>query len=1003
VSGSDVRGRALRVAILIGQFPPHDVGGAERQADRLAAALAARGHEVTVITRRWPGRAARETRDGFAIVRTPVALTGVARSALDAVVTLDALRRMRPRPDVVLAFQTFVSGWIAGLADVALGLPSVVWVRGENEYRFDRLPRLYPFSKLAWKHARRVLVQSEAHRPALLEHVARRNPLLAERLAPCLETLGNGVDVPAVPLPPGYDWLYVGRLIAHKRVDVLLDALASVRGTAAERPLWIVGDGPERAALEARAKALGVDARFAGMRPHEELTLWHARARAIVLPSSEGEGLPNALLEAMAAGVPAIATRLPGVEELVRGAGELATAGQPASFAQALLALSNPDARARASTTARERGAACGWDAMAARLERVLAEAAAPAPRIWRVGPDPGSRGGVAAVGRQLLVSPLVRHYRLNHMAMSRPGSIFTRARAAAWGVGKLAVALVVRPPDVIQIQVASTGSFARKILVGSMARARGVPMIVRIYGGGFDQFLQRSPRFVLATARWWLAGADQVIALSERWADRLRPLLPGVQIDVVPNPRPAVCTAVAGGPELLHDGVTGYVVPPPDPIALAERLSSLMESGQQRRQFGAAAHARVEAEFTLKRSVQEAERQISKIATARPGRVARGPIRLALVLDKTFVGGVELLMLDVFKNFDPRVVEPRVICLRTAGPLAADYRAAGFRVDVMGRRGRFDPRTLPRLVKALRQGGTDAVLVTHHHRASLALGRLAARLSEVPVNLVAVHNMDLTRVGTRCLPRWAVATLRASDALVLLSPSQREYLHREEQVGRHPWSRTEEVVIPSGVAMKPRPNKSERAAARAGLGLSAEDFVVGIVARLSAQKAHHVLFEAFARLREGHSRARLVVVGGGDREMELRLLAARLRLEDSVVFTGVRRDVPALLPAFDVSCLSSVHEGVPMAAIEAMAAGIPMVVTDCGALRDVIIDGEQGFIVPVGDSYAMAERLLALADDSKLRERLGEAAHGRVQRMYRIEHTARGYQDLLVGLLGAR
>jgi glycosyltransferase involved in cell wall biosynthesis len=472
--------------------------------------------------------------------------------------------------------------------------------------------------------------------------------------------------------------------------------------------------------------------------------------------------------------------------------------------------------------------------------------------------------------------------------------------------------------------------------------------------------------------------------------------------LEAMASSRPAVCTAVGGVPELLHDGVSGYLVPPRDPIALAERLSSLLESGQQRRQFGAAARARVEAEFTLEKSVQEAERQISEIATTRPSSVARRPIRLTLVLDETVVGGVELLMLDVFKNFDPQVVEPRLICLRTAGPLAADYRAAGVRVDVMERRDRYDLRTLPRLVKALRQGRTDAVLVTHHHRASLALGRLAARLSGVPVNLVAVHDMDLTRVGKRCLPRWAVATLRASDALVLLSPSQGEYLHREEQVGRHPWSLTKEVVIPNGVVTKPLPDKSERAAARAGLKLSADDFVIGIVARLSPQKAHHVLFEAFTRLRERHSHVRLVVVGGGERDTELRLLAARLGLEESVLFTGVRRDVPALLPAFDVSCLSSVHEGVPLAAIESMAAGIPMVVTDCGALRDMIIDGEQGFIVPVGDSSAMAERLLALADDTKLRERLGVSARSRVEQMYRIEQTARGYEDLLVSLVGA-
>jgi glycosyltransferase involved in cell wall biosynthesis len=401
--------------------------------------------------------------------------------------------------------------------------------------------------------------------------------------------------------------------------------------------------------------------------------------------------------------------------------------------------------------------------------------------------------------------------------------------------------------------------------------------------------------------------------------------------------------------------------------------------------------------------SVREAERQISEIAATVPRRVAFGPIRLALVLDETAVGGVELLMLDIFRNFDPRVVEPRLICLRRDGPLAADYRAAGFRVDVIGRSGRFDPRTLTRLVKELRRGGIHAVLVTHHHRASLALGRLAARLSGVPANLVAVHDMDLTSVGKRCLPRWAVATLGASDALVLLAPSQGEYLHREEQVGRHPWSRTKEVVIPNGVVTKPRPDKSERAAARARLGFNADDFVVGIVARLSAQKAHQVLFKAFAGLLEGHPHARLVVVGGGDRELELQMLARQLGLEGSVLFMGVRRDVPALLPAFDVSCLSSIHEGVPMTAIESMAAGVPMVATDCGALRDMIVDGEQGFIVPVGDSSAMAERLAALADDSKLRKRLGESAHSRVEKMYRIEQTARGYEDLLVSLVDAQ
>jgi len=111
---------------------------------------------------------------------------------------------------------------------------------------------------------------------------------------------------------------------------------------------------------------------------------------------------------------------------------------------------------------------------------------------------------------------------------------------------------------------------------------------------------------------------------------------------------------------------------------------------------------------------------------------------------------------------------------------------------------------------------------------------------------------------------------------------------------------------------------------------------------------------------------------------------------------------VPDLVPAFDVSCLSSVHEGAPMAAIESMAACVPMVVTDCGALRDIVVDGEQGYVVPVGDIGTLAERLRALADDPALRCHLGESARRRVEESYRIDQTAGGYEDLLTNLVGA-
>lgn len=478
----------------------------------------------------------------------------------------------------------------------------------------------------------------------------------------------------------------------------------------------------------------------------------------------------------------------------------------------------------------------------------------------------------------------------------------------------------------------------------------------------------------------------------------------PMALLEAMASSRPAVCTAVGGVPELLKHGVTGLLVPPRDPGALAQGLTRLLADDEERHAFGAAARARVEAEFSLARSVEEAQRNLLEVAAgSRARNRRRRPIRLTLVLDETFVGGVEMLMLEVFRAFDPEVVEPRLLCLRAAGPLAAEYRSAGFPVEVLERSGKFDLRTLPRLIRALRRGRADAVLVSHHHRAALALGRLAARLSRVPVTLVAAHDMDLTDVGGRVLPRWAVVTLRETDALVLLAPSQGDYLHREEGVGSHPWSRTREVVIPNGVTIGPLPDEAARAAARARIGIPDDAFVAGIVARLSAQKAHHVLFEAFAILRRSQSRALLVVVGGGPREHELRALATTSGLGDSVHFTGILRDVRTVLPAFDVSCLSSVHEGVPVAVLESMASGIPVVATDCGALRDMVVDGEQGYLVPVGDADALAERLLWLAVDPLLRGRLGTSARRRAEGRFRIEQTAHGYEELLVDLVGDR
>ena len=486
----------------------------------------------------------------------------------------------------------------------------------------------------------------------------------------------------------------------------------------------------------------------------------------------------------------------------------------------------------------------------------------------------------------------------------------------------------------------------------------------------------------------------------------------PMALLEAMASGRPAVCTDVGGVGEMLADGITGYLVPPHNPVALADRLATLLRDRELCRCMGAAARTRVQREFSLGESVDAAARELTAVADiapplgGRPGnlpkpRPSRGPIRLTVVLDLTFVGGVEMLLLNLFRHFDPAVVRPRLVCLREAGSLADDFRAAGFEVETLDRAGRFDLRTLPRLVASLRADRTDAVLVPHHHRASLALGRLAAIIAGVPVNIVAAHDMDLTSVGSRVLPRWAVRTLGVSDALVLLTASQGEYLRSQEGVGRHVWESVREVVIPNGIVLPEAPGPAERAQARAALGVTADDVVIGVVGRLSPQKAHHVLFEAVARcLPDVLPSLRLVVIGDGELGPRLHRSAEQLGIGHRTTFLGTRRDVSLLLPGLDMSCLSSVHEGVPIALMEAMAAGVPIVASDCGAVRNIVEDGEQGYLIPVGDVDRFADRLRLLAVDSDLRARLGKAARARAEREFDIERTARAYEDLLTELV---
>jgi glycosyltransferase involved in cell wall biosynthesis len=168
----------------------------------------------------------------------------------------------------------------------------------------------------------------------------------------------------------------------------------------------------------------------------------------------------------------------------------------------------------------------------------------------------------------------------------------------------------------------------------------------------------------------------------------------------------------------------------------------------------------------------------------------------------------------------------------------------------------------------------------------------------------------------------------------------------------------------------------------REELGIPAEAPLVGTVANLKPHKGLNHLLRAAVEVRKILPTVRFVIVGQGSVESGLQTLATELDLDGTVTFTGYREDALRIAAAFDLFVLSSLHEGLSIALVEAMALGLPVVVTRVGGLPEVVEDGREGILVEPADPQALAVSILRLLGDGQLRRQFGEAGRARAERL---------------------
>jgi glycosyltransferase involved in cell wall biosynthesis len=384
--------------------------------------------------------------------------------------------------------------------------------------------------------------------------------------------------------------------------------------------------------------------------------------------------------------------------------------------------------------------------------------------------------------------------------------------------------------------------------------------------------------------------------------------------------------------------------------------------------------------------------------------------IKIVRVISRLNIGGPAIHVITLTAGLDPARFDSRLVTgTENAGEGSLADLAASHGVEpvvipeIVGEAqlGRRDVKALLTLYRLLR---AERPHIVHTHTAKAGfIGRLAARLAGVPIVVHTYHGHVLRGyyggVKTWLLRRMEQGLAGLTDQIIAVS----------EQVKRdliaYRVARADKIrVIPLGLDLGTFLDETTpRGELRREIGLSNGAPLVGIVGRIFPIKNHRLFLDAAAAVAAQERTARFLVVGDGVLRPAMEQHARALGIADRVVFTGWRRDLARIYADLDVLVVSSNNEGTPVSAIEAMAAGRPVVATRVGGLPDLISDGKTGRLVPPGDVHALSTAVLELLRDRPFARALGETARGQVRERFAAERLIADVQGLYGELLAAK
>jgi glycosyltransferase involved in cell wall biosynthesis len=356
---------------------------------------------------------------------------------------------------------------------------------------------------------------------------------------------------------------------------------------------------------------------------------------------------------------------------------------------------------------------------------------------------------------------------------------------------------------------------------------------------------------------------------------------------------------------------------------------------------------------------------------------------------------GVKRLFAWMIPRFDPERFDVSLVSLRTKDTSEDTLEQHGIDVTYL-HRGKFDPATLPALVKVLDEKKAD--IVHMHGYGATTFGRICAAYRKIP----AILHEHANHTTTPWFQQMADSALAAyTDVAIAVSKSTADFVVNARKM---PAEKTRVVYlgVPLEEFARPR-SQDEIAQARADLGVPEGALAIGTITRLMPFKGNTYLVQAFKSIFERVPNARGFIVGEGELEEALKAEAKALGIADRLTFSGFKRDVAAALSALDIVVFPSLIEGTPLTAFEALAMGKPIVSTDADGLKDILTGNRDALIVPRENPRFLADAIVSLANDPARRAELGAEARRagarydikafveKMERLYVLLHEAKG------------